>query len=225
MKTIQLTSLIFALPVYAHVPYVEGLDYKDNEAFVIQAPIEKSHALYASFNSTTDQDRVVFTITEADFQDAKAVKDAQGRLGRKISFNTIVPACAPYALVLPSVALIGPKQDGLPTLSANLALPFAVTAGQGVYVLSNTEQGAVFEEGISGTRYFQQKTGELIATEPGSYEIIVWEPQGRLADYVLVVGDEEIFSAADVVQSIKRLGYLRQGQEIKDVECRQQLKS
>lgn len=224
MKNIGLASLFLAVPAYAHVPYVEGLDYQDNEAFTVQPPIEKSHALYMSFNSASDQDRAVFTLTEADFQDEKAVTDAQGRPGRKVSFNTIVPACAPYAQLLPSVALIGPKQDALPAMAADLQLPFAVAVDQGVYSMTNTEQGAVFTEGVSGTRYFQQKSAELIVTTPGSYEIIVWEPQGRMADYVLVVGDEEIFGPAEIIQSLKRISYLRAGQEIRDEKCRKELK-
>jgi hypothetical protein len=224
MKNIVLTSVFLALPAYAHVPYVEGLDFQDNEAFTVQLPIEKSLALYLSFNNPSDQDRVIFTMTEADFGDEKAVTDAAGRPGRKLSFNTIVPACAPYAQVLPSVALIGPKQDSLPAMAANLQLPFSVSVDQGVYAMTNTEQGAAFTENISGTRYFQQKSAALIVTRPGPYEIIVWEPEGRTADYVLVVGDGEIFSPADIMQSLKRIGYLRAGREIKDEKCRQELK-
>jgi hypothetical protein len=224
MKKICLASFFLALPAYAHVPYVEGLDFQDDAAFTAQPPIEKSLALYSSFSSTTDQDRVVFTLTEADFKDAKAVLDAAGRPARKVSFNTIVPACGPYAAVLPSVALIGPQQDGLPQEAAAAELPFTLAAGQGVFALRNTEQGPEFEESITGTRYFEQKTGSLLVTVPGHYEIVVWEPQGRLADYVLVVGDEEIFGAAEILQSIRRIGYLRAGREIKDEQCRQELK-
>jgi hypothetical protein len=224
MKKICLASLLLAGPAFAHVPYVEGLDFQDDAAFTAQAPIEKSLALYSSFNSATDQDRVVFTLTSADFKDAKAVVDAAGRPGRKFSFNTIVPACAAYASVLPSVALIGPQQDGLPQLAADAQLPFAVAADQGVYALTNTVQGPVIKEGITGTQYYEQKTGSLIVTVPGSYEIVVWEPEGRIADYVLVVGDEEIFGAADIMQSVKRIAYLRAGREIKDEACRQELK-
>lgn len=35
-------------------------------------------------------------------------------------------------------------------------------------------------------------SSKLMVTAPGTYEIIVWEPEGRIADYALVVGDEEI---------------------------------
>ena len=224
MKKICLASLLLAGPLYAHVPYVEGLDFHEDAAFTARPPIEKSLALYSRFSSATDLDRVIFTLTEADFKDPKAVVDAAGRAGRRITFNTIVPACAPYASVLPSVALIGPQQDGLPQEAADQQLPFTVSADQGVYALKNTEQGAVMEEGITGTKYYEQQTGSLIATVPGSYEIVVWEPAGRIADYVLVVGDEEIFGAADIMQSVKRIGYLRAGREIKDETCRQELK-
>jgi hypothetical protein len=224
MKKIILSSLFLAVPVYAHVPYVEGLDFQDDESFTVQPPVEKSLALYLSFKSETDQDRVTLTLTEQDLQDAKAVPNAQGRLGRRITFNTIVPACAPYAAVLPSVALIGPQQQGLTAQLADQQLPFSLAANQGGVVLNNTEQGAVFQENITGTRYFRQKSGELIATVPGTYEIVAWEPQGRIADYVLVVGDEEIFGTSEIMQSIRRLSYLRQGNEIKDAKCRQQLK-
>lgn len=224
MKRILLTSLFLAVPVYAHVPYVEGLDFWEDESFMIQPPIEKSYALYSSFSSAVDQDRVTFTLTEADFKDDRVVEDADGRPGRKVSFNTIVPACDPYAQVLPAVALIGPKQKSLAAQLADLQLPFSVPSDQGVYYLNNTEQGAVFKENIAGTRYFQQKKAELIVTVPGTYEIIVWEPQAQTADYVLVVGDEEIFGAADIMQSLKRLRYLRKGEEIKDLNCRQQAK-
>lgn len=225
MKKVTLTCLMFAVPAYAHVPYVEGLDFQDNEAFEIRPPIEKSHALYFSFNSSTDQDRVVFTLTEQDFQDAKAVQDEQGKPGRKVYFDTIVPACAPYAFILPSVALVGPRQAVLPEPSSELTLPLTLEADQGVFYLKNTEQGEVFKESVSGTSYFRQKTAEFIVNTPGRYEIIVWEPTGKIGDYVLVVGDEEIFEAQDIVQSIKRIGYLRQGKEIKDETCRQELKS
>jgi hypothetical protein len=225
MKKMILSSLFLAVPVYAHVPYVEGLDFQDNESYTVQPPVEKSLALYSSFNSETDQDRVTLTLTEEDFQDEKAVTDAQGRPGRRLTFNTIVPACSAYAAVLPRVALIGPQQQGLSAQPADQQWPFSLAANQGVLVLNNTEQGPVFQENISGTSYFQQKSGELIATVPGTYEIVVWEPQGRIADYVLVVGDEEIFGASEIMQSIRRLSYLRQGKEIKDANCRQQLKS
>jgi hypothetical protein len=224
MKKICLASLLLAGPTFAHVPYVEGLDFQDDATFTAQPPIEKSLALYSTFDSATDQDHVVFTLKEADFKDAKAVVDAAGRPGRKVSFNTIVPACAPYASVLPSVALIGPQQDRLPHLGADAELPFTIAADQGVYALSNAVQGSVIKENITGTQYYEQKTGSLIVTVPGSYEIVVWEPEGRIADYVLVVGDEEIFGAADIMQSVKRIAYLRAGRELKDAACRQELK-
>ncbi|WP_141731840.1 hypothetical protein [Oligoflexus tunisiensis] len=216
-------SLLFAVPVYAHVPFVEGLDFQDDQAFALEPPIEKSYAIYSSFNSATDQDRVTFRLSEADFQNEKVVMDAVGRPGRKVTFNTIVPACAPYVAVLPSVVLVGPTQDALPS-AGKLPLPLPLAENQGAYFIANTEQGHVIEEKITGTRYFQQKSAELIVTRPGAYEFIVWEPQGRVADYVLVVGHEEIFGPNEIAQSLKRLAYLREGQEIKDENCRQELK-
>lgn len=225
MQKFTLACWMLAAPAYAHVPYVEGLDYSDNEAFIIQSPIEKSHALYASFNSPTDQDRVVFTLTEQDLTDDKIIWNEGGQSGRLVSFNTIVPACAPYALILPAVALIGPRQTVLSELALGVELPFTVDADQGIYFMSNTVQGPIFEEKISGTAYFQQKKAEFIVSAPGRYEIVVWEPAGQIGDYVLVVGGEEMFGVNDVVQSIKRLRYLRKGMEIKDEYCRQLLKS
>ncbi|MDQ3233783.1 MAG: hypothetical protein M3Q07_18355, partial [Pseudobdellovibrionaceae bacterium] len=90
--------------------------------------------------------------------------------------------------------------------------------------LNNIDQGPVIEEKITGTSYFQQKTAEFFVTAPGRYEIVVWEPLGRIADYVLVVGDEEIFGPEEIAQAAKRVGYLREGKEIKDAACRQELK-
>lgn len=224
MKSMSLTFLLFATPGFAHVPFVEGLDYQDNEAYQVQDPVEKSLALYMSFNGPDDLDRVQFTLSPADFQDAKAVVDAKGRRGRKVTFHTIVPACKAYASILPYVALIGPKQELLPEWSSEIALPFALDADQGVYLIRNSEQGAAFEEKITKTAYYQQKSAELIISTTGRYELVVWEPKGQIADYVLVFGDEEIFGPEEIQQANKHLDSLLEGQEIKNLECRQQLK-
>jgi len=214
-------------PAYSHVPYVEGLDFTDSEAYSIQAPIEKSLAIYLSFDAKDDIDQSLFTLTESDLDEKNSsiLADQQGEKGRKVVFNTIVPACAPYANILPQVALVGPIQERLTKLSPEIALPFTLEEGEGVYLLSNDQQGEVFKENFSGTSYWQQQTAEFIVTKPGSYKIFVWEPQGQIGDYVLVFGDQEIFGPQEIAQATKRINFLRQGREIKNEECRKTAKS
>ncbi len=229
MNKCQILLLLISVssPAYSHVPYVEGLDFTDSEAYSIQAPIEKSLAIYLSFDAKDDIDQAQFTLTEADLDEKNssiAIGEA-GEKGRKAVFNTIVPSCAPYANILPQVALVGPIQEKLVKLSPDIALPFTLEEGQGVYLLGNDQQGEVFKENFSGTSYWQQQKAEFILTKPGDYRIFVWEAQGQIGDYVLVFGDKEIFGPQEIVQAGKRINFLRQGLEIKNEQCRKAAKS
>lgn len=218
-------SLACSLSAFAHIPYIEGLDFQ--EVYDVKAPVERSLALYMSFDKNDAYDKIRFTISEADLKaDQKnLVVDATGRVGRKITFNTIVPRCSQYAGVLPSLALVGPAQAALSSNYAAADLPFAVEGADGVFRLTNSEQGKVFKEPIAGTSYWQGKEAELIVSEAGVYQLYVWNPSGAVGDYVLVFGDKELFGPGEIAQSARRISYLRRGLEIKDPACRKAAKS
>ncbi len=217
---ISLNALLFASSAMAHIPYVEGLDFKD--VYDVKAPVEKSLALYMSFDNADDIDQIRFVLTEDDLKaDQKNIVQTQdGKIGRKITFNTIVPRCDQYAGVLPKLALVGPTQAALTSSFAGGDLPFAVEGADGVFQLTNTVQGKAFQEKIAGTNYWRQNEASLILTEAGTYKLYIWSPSKTIGDYALVFGDQEIFGPAETVQALKRIAYLRSGMEIKDEACR-----
>ncbi|MFW7380984.1 MAG: hypothetical protein ACOH5I_19365 [Oligoflexus sp.] len=219
-------SLLISWPVMAHVPYIEGLDYQESESFKIAPPIEKSLAIYGSFASAKDVDRLTFRLTEDDLNRSNQyiVTDSEGNYGRKLYIDSLVPACSEYAQIQPMIAIIGPAQKNLSTvLEPGVDVPVSLSNDQGIFILASEPEGPVFTEMFSNTSYWEKDPAEFILVEAGDYEVVIWEKNAAIADYVISFGDQEMFGMKEIAQSMKRLPYLRQGKELKSETCRQQL--
>ena len=210
---------------FAHVPYVEGLDFKEGESFTQIDSIEKSLAIYSAFNYPGDVDEMTFTLTPQDLENQDKLVTEGSQRGRRLSFDTIVPRCLGNLEVLPSIAVVGPIQGLLVQDNTSLeTLPFSVKPGEGTFITTNDSQGETFKEEIGGTYYWQQKRSEILLTQPGDYHIYIWNRTENVGDYTFVIGREEVFGIPEIIQSFKRIGFIRRGKEINDAQCRKEAK-
>lgn len=151
--SIMFVSLCLFLTVsgaaLAHVPYIEGRDFKEGDVFAVKAPLEKSIALMAYFHDEDDVDVATFTLTPEDFTETE-----DGVYGKHIFFGTMVPACSLYDEVLPSAALVGPRQGSLPLPDEDDIFPFQMGADEGLTVVENDEQGEEYYEEYTMKTYF-----------------------------------------------------------------------
>lgn len=202
----------------AHVPYIEGRDFEEGEVFEVPGPINKSIAMMAHFHDAFDVDVATFTLYADDLTTCEG-----GVCGTQVHIGSMVPACSLYADVLPSVALVGPQQDSLPAPDDDENYPFEVESDEGVTVIYNEEQGETYYEPFTMKNYYRQNTAKVFLTEPGTYWIFYWEPGGVIGDYVMEVGDEEIWGFWEIIQALRNEWYLVHDREIHNKQCRREL--
>jgi hypothetical protein len=246
VKTMKksIIALILALtpPLAAHVAYHERYDYSTSRPYKIKQEIEKSIALYSHFSSPEDLDMVTFTLEDSDFDPALTlngqfgeveegqeslenedhplvVTDDNGVTGRRFHVGSLVPGCASYAMILPIVAIVGPEQEYLPAWEGSEHLPFTLQEGQGMMILDNEEQGDLWYEKFTFKSYFDQKKTSIILSRPGTYLVYVWEPRGNTGDYVLELGDIEVFGVPEIIRAMWYENYLVYDGEITCQEC------
>ncbi|MCU0665104.1 MAG: hypothetical protein MUC50_22615 [Myxococcota bacterium] len=228
-------------PAAAHVPYIEHWDVSDARPMTIRHAIEKSVGLYAYFENEWDVDVIRFFFSENDFDaDVKLnngictprgkkqdcpliVTDENGVTGRLVYFGTVVPECSHYSDILPTVVLVGPRQENLPEPDAPLDLPFEIEEGQGVFVLTNETQGGSWYEPYTLKSYFDQSNAGLVLTEPGEYRLYFFEPNGRIGDYVAEIGKIEVWGLSEIAQASWYEMMLLHDGEIHSEECRAEL--
>ncbi|PKL39921.1 MAG: hypothetical protein CVV44_06780 [Spirochaetae bacterium HGW-Spirochaetae-1] len=240
----SIIALILALtpPLAAHVAYHERYDYSTSRPYKIKQEIEKSIALYSHFSSPEDLDMVTFTLEDSDFDPALTlngqfgeveegqeslenedhplvVTDDNGVTGRRFHVGSLVPGCASYAMILPIVAIVGPEQEYLPAWEGSEHLPFTLQEGQGMMILDNEEQGDLWYEKFTFKSYFDQKKTSIILSRPGTYLVYVWEPRGNTGDYVLELGDIEVFGVPEIIRAMWYENYLVYDGEITCQEC------
>ena len=224
---------------FAHVPIVTTYD----KCWVrIPAPMEKSIAIYASFEKKGDVDKAYFRLDDNDFKtditmigivegqegDQKiplVTQGAGGVPGRRLHVGSLVPGCETYDGILPTIAIIGPVQDSLPAYNGSIALPGAVNiaADEGVYILSNTVQGPLWYEKFTFKSYYDQNNADLVITKPGTYTVYIWDSASNTGDYVLEVGYVEKFGFQEILQSMFWINHLVQDGEISCAPCKDQL--
>ena len=212
-KTLLITvSLLLAITavIHAHVPYIEhealrrwgplaeGEDYSFEHPFIVPSGhIQQSRAVFA-YLSRGDIDVYQYTLEEGE----SAMVMACG----------IPPSCAIYRNTYPATALIGP---GLPDPEPNANLPFDIPddcEDCGVLVKYQTKvplrewnSRPVFAlTEVPGTFiswFFPfDFDNDLIMNPidvPGTYYIVIWNPDGSPCDYTANIGFEETFSEED----------------------------
>ena len=178
---------------WAHAPYFETRDMSEAAPFVIDWSLDKSIAIYARFGDAHDVDVVSFSVSPRDLYHRDSVY---------LHVSTLVPACRPYAGLLPTFAVVGPGQPGLSAPPPALKLPFTLRPGQGLHLVSNQHQGPVWYEPFGGKYYYKQRRADLDLYYPGDYRIYVWVPAAMTGDYVLEIGTRERFGPGDILRSL-----------------------
>jgi hypothetical protein len=205
--------------VLAHAPFIEGIDFTEETSLRLPYPIETSIAVYSYFQSSNDVDSTTFTLSAAELQDQeKLVIDPQGVRGRLLHVGTLIPKCEVYEGILPTLAVVGPVQENLPSYQGPL-LPFPVAEGEGVFLLTNSSMGSEFYERFTQKTYWWQQKRDIALTRPGFYRIFVWEPSGRIGDYILEIGKQESFSSAVLQRSRKLVPYIKEDKVIHNPDC------
>jgi hypothetical protein len=166
----------------AHVPFVEEQDYSRDQPYVVE-DVTNSKAISAALASADDVDFYRITINEPT----------------RLFVTSNVPFCSQYREFGVSMALAGP---GLPAPAARL--PVALKEGHGAIVIrdivTEPDQRPVFFEPFSGRQSWEGPEYALDEASPGTYEIIVWNEQGRTGDYMAVIGEAERFGPAEIRQ-------------------------
>lgn len=239
MLVISALTLAITSAASAHVPTVLPRDTPANCAVGVPMPIEKSAAVYATFEYPGDVDSYGFSFSSESFDASLALTDIRGvanrlivtapngKPGRVLHVGSLVPACQIYASVLPTVAIVGPAQDALPAYDGSVAIPAGVElkTGQGVTFLQNPNQGPVWYEEFSYKSYFDQNSADLVVTEQGEYRIYVWDANTNVGDYVLEIGQIEVFGFPEIMQALFWVTHIIYDGEISNNTCKQQLEA
>lgn len=234
MKKIVLTLflLFISIGVFAHVPYVQTRDTRNVK---IPVPIGKSLAYYMDFENENDVDMLSFSFNDNDFTPGQTIEDFRGFTvdlivtdengvtGRLVHLGSLVPGCNIYSNILPRIAIVGPEQEYLISPGNTTSLPFEVKEGEGVYIINNDTQGELWYEENTFKSYFDQKKKDLIITKAGEYEIYIWEPTGKIGDYVVEFGHVEVFGFKEIMRSLFWLEHLVNDGEIHCDTCKDQL--
>lgn len=188
----------------AHVPYLESdSDYSADKPFVVEN-VENSKSLNASLDSPQDYDVYSITLTEP----------------ARIFTTTNIPYCPQYADFTVTYALTGP---GLP--DPGVELPVELPPGYGAVVIrdtvDNVEDRPVFFEPYGGRLTWEGPEFAIDAAPPGEYRMIVWNENGRMGDYIAVIGQLEVFGPAEIAQTRKIAPLLKNGGNLM-VDCNPQ---
>ena len=68
-----------------------------------------------------------------------------------------------------------------------------------------------------------QNNLDIVVNKAGLYKVYIWEPDGNLGDYVVEVGDKEVWEAAEIIRASFWIFHLVEDGEISCDECRDQL--
>lgn len=171
---------LLALPVFAHQGIYEK---KDTSGFLDSISLAKpkvSYAVYMRLEQAGDIDFVSFKV--------------DGPM--KVRASLLVPQRPPFLDFYPVFAIVGP---GLP--SPDVEVPFEIPVGYGAVVLKSEPQlvREKFYEPFSMTRYYRGfQVFEREVTDPGTYFIVIWHPDGEYGDYVVSYGEKEIFTPKEM---------------------------
>lgn len=244
MRIIFAIALIsFSITTMAHIPYRPPIDSSEQLPYHVHqfsAELGKSIAIYDQLNSENDIDVFSFSLNEEDFDPNTTmngfteddhtkrdipliVTDENGVTGRLLHLGSLVPACNTYFDLLPNIAIVGPEQENLPAYDGD-DLPFELEEGEGVYLITNDEQGEEWYEEFTFKSYYYQNTIDIALTETGFYKIYVWSPEGVKGDYVLEMGHVEVFGLKEILRSLALVMPIIYDNEIHSKQCKSELK-
>ncbi|MDP8223924.1 MAG: hypothetical protein P9L99_11230 [Candidatus Lernaella stagnicola] len=199
-------TLALAVPVAAHVPYVEHADFTGQRPFVMTGNPEQSIAVYAWLE--TD---FVSPADDIDVYQFELVEEAL------VYAELIVPACVGYEDYAPWYAVVGPNFP-----QPTQPLPFNLPEGYGAVVMENTEPGeprTTFYEFFGNQTYYEGPVFEHVIDQPGVYYVVVWDPWELGGDYTLALGKEEIWGLTDILRALIVTPWIRQDRVLHVDEC------
>lgn len=179
------TIAVAALPAVsaAHVPYLEEHDY------TAEAPLEIENVT----NSKALNSRIE-PAGDVDFFRIRLDKPT------RLVISSNIPFCSPYREFSVTFALMGP---GLP--APKIKLPVPLPEGTGALVVrdfvTDPDKRRVYFEAIGGGLSWPGPDLVKNDVPPGTYQVIVWNEQGRTGDYIAVIGETDIFGPAERAQS------------------------
>lgn len=184
----------------AHVPFLEQDDYTAEAPFVV-LDVPNSKSLHASIDTPDDVDVFRIAIDEP----------------MRIYTTTNIPFCAQYETYAVTYALTGP---GLP--QPEVDLPIELPDGHGAVVVRNVvnsvDERPVFFEPYGGRLMWEGPDYAIDDAPPGEYQMIVWNEDGELGNYIAVVGEAEIFGPEEIAQVRRVSPLLKRGQNLR-VDC------
>jgi len=188
-------------PAFAHVPYLEHIDFTQEQPFEVRKSIEQSIAVYAwlefkDSSYTEDIDVYTFKLTAPT----------------RVFVQCLVPECDRYKEFLPWFAIVGPD---LP--EPGYTLPFDLPPGYGAVVVENYEPGEdrpTFYEPFGDKSYYQGGEFDKTLDAPGTYYIYFWDPYNLGGDYVAVLGYEETWDFDDIIRALIYTPMIRRDKEL-----------
>jgi hypothetical protein len=209
----HILKILFSITTYtfvtahswAHVPYLENIDFSTKQPFTVEYSIEQSLAIYAwleknDLGNSEDIDVFAFRLNEPTI----------------VYLEVLVPVCQGYEDFLPWFALAGP---GLP--EPKVPMPFDIPPGYGIEVIKNLTIGEprdTFYEFFGGKSYYKGPVFDEKLTIPGTYYVYFWDPHQKGGDYVVVLGKKEIWRFQDIIQALRNTPLIRLGKEL-HVDC------
>jgi len=154
------------------------------DAIVLPKPVV-SYAVYMRLDYSGDVDYVSFKV--------------DGPMPIKVSL--LVPQRSEFLDYYPVFAVVGP---GLP--APDPELPCELPIGYGAVIMKSEPQAPreKFYEPFSNTRYYQGfKIFEQVISEPGTYYIVIWHPEGEYGDHVVTYGEKESFTPKEMLNTYR----------------------
>ncbi len=158
----------------AHQPFFEDTDTTASTPMMVSDP-EISTALFGTLERPGDVDFFAFSVSARQTVE----------IGMTIPQIEGQDRFAPYIGVV-AAGLEGDSTSGLPTD----ALP--LVAGQEGAVLLEATDATIFFEPFSRTAYWQRQRRRITFPVQGEVKVVVWDPQGSVGRYTLVVGQREV---------------------------------
>jgi hypothetical protein len=203
--TLFLTLTILILigsQVAAHVPYFEHLDFSENQPFRVRKMVTQSKAVYSWLK--TDG---VNPCKDIDVYKLRIIRPVE------LYLELIVPVVDDYyEEFVPWYALVGP---GLP--DPGQELPFNISDDHGAIIMENVEPGEpreTFYEVFGNKSYYEGPIFDEKINQTGTYYVYCWDPHESGGDYVLVIGDLEMFGPFDILRALIYTPLIRRGFEL-----------
>jgi len=184
MLLTSLALIALAMQALAHQPFFEDADITPDNPWQIKDPTI-STAVYSTLETPEDVDYISFN----------------GSKGEVVLLSITIPQISGQENFTPTMALMGP---GLP--DGNLPARVVRPMDTGVLVLPPPVNATAFFEPFSRTSYWTRQEQNVTMPASGRYLVAVWDEQGMLGRYVLVIGYMEV-AGGDLLFPIKMRSY------------------